>query len=89
MKIHCAKSGGFMGRLQSCTLELDELNPSENEAFKEVVKKKDLRDENARDSFVYCFSFEENNIPKEINIEESLIQENMQAFIDKVNSKLT
>ncbi|MDT0676980.1 hypothetical protein [Autumnicola musiva] len=88
MKIHCVKSGGFLGRQQSCVIELEELNTSENMAFKEVAKE-NRTNESMRDSYVYYFSFEENNAKKEVNLEESLIQEKMQPFIDKVNSKLS
>ncbi len=76
-----------MGRQQTCIIDLEELNPSENEAFKEVVKNA-RREENARDSFIYYFSFKDNSSIKEVNLEETLIQENMQPFIDMVNSKL-
>ncbi|MDT0685895.1 protealysin inhibitor emfourin [Autumnicola psychrophila] len=87
MKINCIKSGGFLGLQRSCEIETNDLDESEKKAF-EKVKKESRRDENVRDTFIYYFKFQENNLEKEIVVEETCLEEEMMPFIRKVDHKL-
>lgn len=88
MKITCIKSGGFMGQEQSCIIDSKELNPSEQEAFEQLITQS-RKDEEMRDSYVYYFNFEANNTENEVILEETYIEESMMPFIRKVNNKLS
>lgn len=77
-----------MGLQRSCEIESNDLDELEKQAFEEV-KKESRRDENVMDSYVYYFNFEENDLEKEIVVEETCIEEKMMPFIRKVNQKMT
>ena len=87
MMIKCSKSGGFLGQTKSCDLFLEELNPSEADALREI-QKHSRRNENSRDSYLYHFVFMEENKEREVVIDETLISNEMLPIIKKLNEKL-
>lgn len=87
MNIKCYKSGGFTGQIKSCDLNSEEFDPNEAEAFKEVQRNTQTCEEN-RDSYIYHFLFLEENMEKEVVIDETLINEKMLPIIKKVNERL-
>ena len=88
MIIKCEKSGGFMGNQMSCTIEFDELNPAEKNAFEELQKESG-KDPRMRDSYVYSFKILKDNTEEEkVDIDETYLTEKMIPFINKVDSKL-
>ena len=77
-----------MGNQLTCTIEFDELDPVEKDAF-EAIKKENLIDERMRDSYVYHFKvMQDEEKEDDIIIDESLLTDKMIPFINKVDSKL-